>query len=101
MIDKMTEALKKAKEEQSKAIYLEECGSNAGIRKMNANKCEWLKWVIYLAEIGLETEKAFTEREKSQIAEIIPEQSIEAYGRKSNFQRVLKLLQAINSTKLY
>ncbi len=53
-LNAMTAALAKAKEEQSKANYLEDCGSNAGIRKMNANKSEWLRWVVYLAEYGLE-----------------------------------------------
>ena len=51
---RMQQSLEKAKEELSKANYLEECGSNAGIRKMNSNKADWLKWVVYLAEEGLE-----------------------------------------------
>ena len=52
------ESLTIAKDELTRAIYLEECGSNAGIRKMNANKANWLKWLIYLAELGLERETA-------------------------------------------
>ena len=52
------ESLATAKEELSRAVYLEDCGSNAGIRKMNANKANWLKWLIYLAERGLESETA-------------------------------------------
>lgn len=59
----MKDALAKAKEEFGKACYLEDCGSNAGIRKMNANKAQWLKWVIYLAELGLEAEKLLAEEE--------------------------------------
>ena len=57
MIDAMEAALEKAKNELSYAIHLEECGVNAGIRKMNANKADWLKWIVYLAELGLEYEK--------------------------------------------
>jgi hypothetical protein len=61
MLDAMEAALEKAKNELSYAIHLEECGKNAGIRKMNANKAEWLKWVVYLAELGLEYEKLLNE----------------------------------------
>jgi hypothetical protein len=53
----MEAALEKAKAELSAATHLEECGGNAGIRKMNANKAEWLSWIVYLAERGLEAEK--------------------------------------------
>ena len=60
---KMSEALEKAKEELSKANYLEESGGNAGIRKMNANKADWLRWVVYLATIGFETEQLLAEAE--------------------------------------
>ena len=35
MLDIMQAAIAKAKEELSMATHLEECGSNAGIRKMN------------------------------------------------------------------
>lgn len=61
--NKMSEALEKAKEELSKANYLEESGGNAGIRKMNANKADWLRWVVYLATIGFETEQLLAEAE--------------------------------------
>lgn len=61
MIDTMEAALEKAKAELSVATHLEECGNNPGIRKMNANKAEWLKWVIYLAERGIEYEKYLNE----------------------------------------
>ena len=60
---KMSEALERAKEELSKANYLEESGGNAGIRKMNANKADWLRWVVYLATIGFETEQLLAEAE--------------------------------------
>lgn len=62
-LDVMKQSLKKAKEELSKASYLSECGSNAGIRKMNSNKIEWLRWVVCLAETGLEAEEVFSEVE--------------------------------------
>lgn len=53
----MQEAIDKARVELSKAIYLSECGSNAGIRKINENKTAWLSWVVYLADRGIETIK--------------------------------------------
>ena len=62
-LDTMKQALEKAKEELDRACYLEESGGNAGIRKMNANKAEWLKWVVSLAETGLATEEAFADIE--------------------------------------
>lgn len=63
LLETLQSAYEKGKAELSNAVYLEECGSNAGIRKMNSNKADWLKWVMYLAEIGLEAEKLFTEKE--------------------------------------
>ena len=39
----MQTALSKAEQELSRASYLSESGSNAGIRKMNDNKVEWLR----------------------------------------------------------
>jgi hypothetical protein len=99
MIDTMEAALEKAKNELSYAIHLEECGGNAGIRKMNANKADWLKWVVYLAEIGLEAEKMFAEQDKQQKDEVVNE-STKAYELKSDFQRVMDLFQAVNSIKL-
>lgn len=63
LIETLEAAFKKGKEELNRTIYLEDCGSNAGIRKMNSNKADWLKWVMYLAEIGLEAEKLFKEKE--------------------------------------
>ena len=60
-LNRMSEALAKAHEELEKASYLSESGSNAGIRKMNSNKADWLNWVIHLAQKGLE---AFEEDER-------------------------------------
>ena len=54
-------SVEKAKEELNYAIYLEENGGNAGIRKINSNKVDWLKWVVYLAELGLVCEKHLSE----------------------------------------
>ncbi len=97
MLDAMEVALEKAKNELSYAIHLEECGGNAGIRKMNANKADWLKWVVYLAELGLEAEKMFVEQDKQQKDEV---DINKAYELKSDFQRVMDLFQAVNSIKL-
>ena len=56
--DAMTKALETAIEKLNQASYLSECGSNSGLRQMNSNKAEWLKWVVYLAEKGLEAIEA-------------------------------------------
>ena len=63
LIETLEAAFMKGKEELSRAVYLEDCGSNAGIRKMNSNKADWLKWIMYLAEIGLEVEKSLIDPE--------------------------------------
>ena len=47
------EALEKANDELREAIWLSECGKNAGIRKINENKCAWLSIIIYLAKQAL------------------------------------------------
>jgi len=99
MLDAAEAALEKAKNELRYAIHLEECGKNAGIRKMNANKADWLKWVVYLAELEIEAEKMFAEQDKKQKEEAVDEPT-KAYELKSNFQRVIDLFQAINSVKL-
>ena len=44
------EALKIAKEESSRAIYLSECSQSAGIRAINEDKAEWLSILICNAE---------------------------------------------------
>ena len=86
MLDAMEAALEKAKNELIYAIHLEECGKNAGIRKMNANKADWLKWVVYLAERGLEREKMFAGDEAvPDTDEPVPA-----------FQQVMALFQSIN-----
>ncbi len=100
ILDAMEAALEKARNELSYAVHLEECGGNAGIRKMNANKADWLKWVVYLAELGLEAEKIFAEQDKQQKDEAVDDQPTKAYELKSDFQRVLDLFQAVNSIKL-
>jgi hypothetical protein len=64
--DRLTDAIEKAKAARDQASYLSECGQNAGIRKMNSNKCEWLNFVVYLAELGLEAEKLLSESEDLQ-----------------------------------
>ena len=83
-------ALNKAEEEFNKAVYLEECGSNPGIRKMNANKAEWLKYVVYLAKLG------FTEVQRDNKADAVVISS--DTSAKSAFQRVLERFQTINNT---
>ena len=87
LLDTYDAALGKAKEELSKAIYLGESGGNAGLRKMNANKADWLKWVIYLAELGLEYSQ-FT----YELVESVEES-------KTDFQKVIALFQSIKSKK--
>jgi hypothetical protein len=90
MIEQMEAALEKAKNELSYATHLEECGKNAGIRKMNANKADWLKWVVYLAELGLEHEKMFDGDEAvPDTDESVPV-----------FQQVMALFQSINNSKV-
>ena len=54
LLEIMENALDKAEQELTHASYLSESGANAGIRKMNDNKAEWLRWVVYLAQHGLE-----------------------------------------------
>ena len=50
------EALKIAKEELERALYLSECSRSAGIRAINEEKSEWLSVLIYLAEEGMRKE---------------------------------------------
>jgi hypothetical protein len=87
-LDSLQTALDKAKEELDKASYLEEQGSNPGIRKMNANKADWLNRVVYLAELGLECEKCLSE---------VPE--IDAVNNEniSDFQKAMELFRSINN----
>ena len=61
-LDIMQQAIDKAKDELSRACHFIDCGANAGIRKMNSNKADWLKWLIYLAEKGLAEEKILAEQ---------------------------------------
>lgn len=48
------EALKTAKEELCRAIYLSECSRSAGIRAINKDKAEWLSVLIYNAEQNIQ-----------------------------------------------
>lgn len=80
LFDTVEAALNKAKEELSYATYLEDCGVNAGIRKINSNKTDWLKWVIYLAEIGLETEKNQVVSKESEVLEFIRQIEEDYFG---------------------
>lgn len=48
------EAMEKAKNELSRAIYLSECSRSAGIRAINEDKAKWLCVLIRLAEWKLE-----------------------------------------------
>lgn len=50
------EALKMAKEELERALYLSECSRSAGIRAINEEKSEWLSVLIYNAEKYMEKE---------------------------------------------
>jgi hypothetical protein len=86
MLDSMEAALEKAKNELSYAIHLEECGKNAGIRKMNANKSDWLKWIVYLAELGLEHEKLLNEPVTAPVEE----------EPKTAYQHIMEFFQAVN-----
>lgn len=63
-LDKLEANLEKAKAEFNLAIYLSECGSNAGLRKMWSNKADWLGGIIYLAELQLAEEKRNVHQEK-------------------------------------
>jgi hypothetical protein len=85
MIEQMEAALEKAKHELSYAIHLTECGRNAGIRKWNSNKADWLKWVVYLAERGIEHEKLSNE----------PVVAVKEEPKPS-FQQAMELFQSIN-----
>jgi hypothetical protein len=87
MIAAMEAALEKARNELSYAFHLEDCGKNAGIRKMNANKAEWLKWVVYLAELGLETEKYLSEPTIMAVEE----------PPKTDFEKAMAFFKMVNS----
>lgn len=87
MIATMEAALEKARNELSYAFYLEDCGKNAGIRKMNANKADWLKWVVHLAELGLETEKYLSEPTTISVEE----------HPKTDFDKAMAFFKMINS----
>lgn len=90
MLEQMEAALEKAKAELSMSAHLEECGGNAGIRKMNANKADWLKWVVYLAERGLEYEKYLSAPTVTAVED----------ASKTDYQKALMLFQIIKDNPI-
>lgn len=56
LIEEHRAALKKAKNELNHAIYLSECGANAGIRAIAERKSAWLSSVVYMAEKYMQKE---------------------------------------------
>lgn len=88
--DTLKSALDKAKEELDRACYLEDCGGNAGLRKMNANKADWLKYVVYLAELGLKCEKYLSEPTIASVEE----------APKTDYQKALMLFQIIKDNPI-
>lgn len=70
----MTKSLETAREKLNQASYLSECGSNPGLRQMNSNKAEWLKWVVYLAEYGL---NAIEDEERLAVEQELVEEETE------------------------
>jgi hypothetical protein len=54
---------------------------------MNANKADWLKWVVYLAERGLEYEKYLSE----------PTVAAEEEPPKTDFEKAMTLFKMINN----
>jgi len=90
MINAMEAALKQAKNELNYATHFEECGGNAGIRKINANKAEWLKWVVYLAERGLKYEKYLSEPTIAAVEE----------APKTDYQKARILFQMIKDNPI-
>lgn len=89
-LEQMEIAIEKAKNELSYATHLEECGGNAGIRKMNANKADWLKRVVYLAELGLEYEKYLSK----------PTIAAEEEAPKTDFEKARMLFQMIKDNPI-
>lgn len=85
--DTVESALNRAKEELSLSRHLADCGSNAGIKKMNTNKADWLKWVVYLAERGLEYEKYLSE----------PATAVDEELPKTDFEKVMAFFKMINN----
>lgn len=89
-IEKLQTSLDKAKEELDRAHYLAESGGNAGIRKMNANKSDWLNFVVYLAELGLETERLLLK----PVVEAVPEEP------KTDYEKARILFQMIKDNPI-
>ena len=57
-MEQVKTALEKAKAEFHLAIYLGECGNNAGIRKIWSERADWIAPLIYLAEAQLAREES-------------------------------------------
>lgn len=52
------QCLESARQELAHAIYMSECGGNAGMRKIYSNKANMLSRLIYMAEHGLVKEES-------------------------------------------
>lgn len=50
------QCLEDARKELAYAIYMSECGNNAGLRKIYSNRADLLSRLIYMAEYGLAKE---------------------------------------------
>ena len=90
VLDRMTAAIEKAKEKLNQASYLSESGSNPGLRQLNANKADWLHWVVYLAERGFEYEKYLSEPTVAAVEE----------APKTDYQKALMLFQMIKDNPI-
>ena len=88
-LNSLQAAIDKAKEELNTAYYLEECGSNPGSRKINANKSNWLNYIIYLAELGFECEKRLSEPDGAKV-KVVNDTNL------SDFQMAIELFRRIN-----
>lgn len=93
-------AFKTAREELSRAIYITETGTTAGIRAIYENKCEWLAKLICLAENGLEQKKEIEvtewayEQLKSRIRHLLQSDFIRSFDewdqQKGDYKRDIK-----------
>lgn len=57
-IERVKKSISEANEELGKAMYLSECGSNAGIRAIWSKRASWLSDLLYAAREQLETQEA-------------------------------------------
>lgn len=77
MIAAREAALEKARNELSHAFHLADCGKNAGIRKMNANKAEWLSQIVYLAEAQIAREESENDKKGAIALDVLNTSYIE------------------------